>query len=159
MTSFAGGSGFTDHPLGGSQARLTSPFQGMTPDPSWATLAVRLFWPQSRRRSRVERPGSRGAVARPSVASPFRHSFRLRGAKARPPLCNMRDRPLRLGQQAHRPLSNSSGYFLGLVIAEASPSTRTEPGSGASTIPQRGSQVRLAPFPLEGEGVSVTTDV
>jgi len=28
--------------------------------------------------------------------------------------------------------SNSSGYFLGLAIAEASPSTRTESGIGAS---------------------------
>ena len=48
----------------------------------------------------------------------------------------MRDRTVRLEVKTNRTLTQSSEYFLGLAIAGASPSARTEPGIGASNFPR-----------------------
>ena len=63
-TTLVHASGFTDHPSGGSPARFTSPIRVMPPDPTPDKVGERV-WPQTC----DKRPESRGAAARPPVAS------------------------------------------------------------------------------------------
>src|SRR3954468_20521538 len=58
---------------------------------------------------------------------------------------------------------SSSGYFLGLAIAGASPSARTEPGIGASKFPRvlqnlNADNVRLYGLRLQGPHMGVADD-